>query len=41
MKEKCKHNELIKIDHWWFRFKCKDCGKRFRWIPKGDYYTWT
>ena len=38
MKQKCKHIRLTKIAHWWFRFEC-DCGKRFRWIPKGDYYT--
>ena len=36
----CKHDrEFIKISHWWFRFKCRDCGKRFRRLPKGDYYT--
>ena len=38
MKKKCKHNVLIKIIHWWFRLKCKDCNKRFRIIPKKDYY---
>jgi len=38
--KKCKHTEFIKIKHWWFRIKCKDCGKKFRWLPKGDYYTW-
>ena len=41
MKPKCTHNmEFTKIDHWWFRFECKQCKKRFRWLPKGDYYTW-
>jgi len=40
MKQKCEHNILIKINHWWFRIKCKKCNKRFRNIPKGEYYTW-
>ena len=39
MKKKCEHSRLITISHWWFRFKCEDCGKRFRWLPKGDWYT--
>jgi hypothetical protein len=35
----CKHNEFVKITHWWFNVKCKECNKRFRKLPKGDYYT--
>jgi hypothetical protein len=38
MEVKCRHIDLIKIDHWWFRLKCKKCGKRFRWLPSDDYF---
>ena len=38
MENKCNHKELTKINHWWFNFKCRDCNKRFKWIPKGWYY---
>lgn len=38
MKKKCKHIELTKISHWWYRLKCKSCNKRFRWTPTDDYY---
>ncbi len=38
IKEKCKHEKLIKINHWWYNFKCEYCGEKFRWIPKGEYF---
>jgi len=39
MKNKCEHTVITKIDHWWFNFKCQKCGKRFKWLPRGDWYT--
>lgn len=39
MKNKCKDVRLVKINHWWFNFKCGNCGKRLKWLPKGDYYS--
>jgi len=40
IKKGCDHSELTKIIHWWYRFECRSCGKRFKRPPKGDYYTW-
>lgn len=37
MKSKCRHNFMTKISHWWFRFECDHCHKRFRWISKFTY----
>ena len=37
--DECEHIALKKITHWWFNFKCDSCGKRYRRIPKGDWYV--
>ena len=36
--KKCDHQRLIKIKHWWYNFKCDKCNKKFKWIPRGEYF---
>ena len=39
MVKKCEHTKLIKIKHWWYNYQCASCKKKFKWIPKGDWFT--
>lgn len=37
-KPKCKHIDVVKINHWWFKLRCCKCEKGFRTLPSNDYF---
>ena len=37
---KCKHVIVSKSYHWFWNWHCNGCGKKFYFLPKGDWAYW-
>ena len=39
--EPCSHAWLKKVKHWFYKYQCKECGKRLTYKPTNDFWEVT